>query len=205
VPPAVTDPAALLVTRDRAFARVVATTPRPPAARRVRVEDRFATLVRSITFQLLAGKAATTIHGRVREACGGVVTPDSIRRAGEARLRECGLNRVKASAMLDLADHVSSGALRLGSHGRLSDDEIVAELTAVRGIGPWTAEMYLMFTLGRPDVWPVSDLGVRVGWTKVHALDERVTPSDLREVGGRFEGFRSTVAWYCWNAVAAGD
>jgi DNA-3-methyladenine glycosylase II len=205
VPHAAADVPALIVKRDRAFARVVASTPAPPAARRVRVDDRFATLVRSITFQLLAGKAATTIHDRVRDACGGVVTPESVRHAGEARLRQCGLNRVKASAMLDLAEHVSSGALRLGSHGRLGDDEIVAELTAVRGIGPWTAEMYLMFTLGRPDVWPVSDLGVRAGWTRVHGLDERVSPADLREVGGRFEGFRSTVAWYCWNAVAMSD
>ncbi|HEV2427351.1 MAG TPA: hypothetical protein VGS61_03925 [Acidimicrobiales bacterium] len=199
--PAPADAAALLVKRDRAFARVVAAVPAPPKSHRARVDERVATLVRSITSQLLATKAARTIHGRIVAACGGVVTPESIRRVGATRLRECGLNRVKASAMLDLADHVTSGALRLESHGRASDEDILAELTAVRGIGPWTAEMYLIFTLGRPDVWPVTDLGVRNGWTRVHHLDERVSTNELREAGDRFAGFRSTVAWYCWHAV----
>lgn len=201
MPNAGADAAARLVRLDRSFARVVRNVGPPPAPRRVRVDDRFATLVRSITSQLLATKAARTIHGRIVDACGGAVTPASITRVGEERLRACGLNRVKASAMLDLAGHVTSGALHLGSHGRLSDEEILAELTAVRGVGPWTAEMYLIFTLGRPDVWPVTDLGVRSGWTRVHELEERVTPQDLRVAGEPFTGFRSTVAWYCWHAV----
>jgi 3-methyladenine DNA glycosylase/8-oxoguanine DNA glycosylase len=190
--------AALIVKRDRSFRRLVAHVGPPPAFRRVRVDQRFATLVRSITFQLLATKAANTIHARVREACGGVVSVESIHAAGYERLRGVGLSGTKASAMIDLANHVRDGRVRLEAHGRMSDEEVMREVTAVHGIGPWTAEMYLMFTLGRPDVWPVLDLGVRRGWSVVHGLEEMVSSAELRGHGERFAGFRSGVAWYCW-------
>ena len=196
-----TDTSALIVRRDRAFKTLVANVGPPPAFRRVRVDERFATLIRSITFQLLATKAANTIHRRVVEACGGLVTPETVLAAGTARLRAVGLSGTKAAAMIDLAEHVSDERVRLGAHGRMSDDEVMREVTAVHGIGPWTAEMYLMFTLGRPDVWPVLDLGVRRGWSQLHGLDEMVKPQELRLHGDRFSGVRSAVAWYCWATV----
>jgi DNA-3-methyladenine glycosylase II len=195
------DTAALIVRRDRAFKKLVASVGPPPAFRRVRVDERFATLIRSITFQLLATKAANTIHKRVQDACGDQVTPASVLAAGTTRLRAVGLSGTKAAAMTDLAEHVADGRVRLEAHGRMSDDEVMREVTAVHGIGPWTAEMYLMFTLGRPDVWPVLDLGVRRGWSLLHGLDEMVKPQDLRRHGDRFSGVRSTVAWYCWATV----
>lgn len=193
--------AALIVRRDRAFKTIAANLGPPPAARRVRVDERFATLVRSITFQLLATKAANTIHARVLDACGGRVSVESVLATGTAALRGCGLSGTKAAAMIDLAEHVADGRVRLGAHGRMSDDEVMREVTKVHGIGPWTAEMYLMFSLGRPDVWPVLDLGVRRGWSLLHGLDEMVSSQELRALGVPFAGVRSGVAWYCWSTV----
>jgi DNA-3-methyladenine glycosylase II len=195
------DTAAYIVRRDRAFKTLVANVGPPPAFRRVKVDERFATLIRSITFQLLATKAANTIHRRVHDVCGGDVTVESVLRAGTANLRAAGLSGTKAAAMIDLAEHVADGRVRLLAHARMSDAEVTREVTAVHGIGPWTAEMYLMFSLGRPDVWPVLDLGVRRGWSLLHGLDEMVSPQELRVAGERFAGVRSGVAWYCWATV----
>jgi DNA-3-methyladenine glycosylase II len=195
------DTAAFIVRRDRAFKKIAASLGPPPAPRRVRVDERFATLVRSITFQLLATKAANTIHRRVHELCGGHVSVESILSAGTAQLRAAGLSGTKAAAMVDLAEHVADGRVRLGAHGRMSDEAVTREVTQVHGIGPWTAEMYLMFTLGRPDVWPVLDLGVRRGWSHLHGLDEMVSSAQLRLLGAPFAGVRSGVAWYCWASA----
>ena len=107
-------------------------------------------------------------------------------RCGE--LKGAGLSRTKAEAMIDLAEHVSDGRVHLARHGYMSDDEILAEVTAVRGIGPWTAHMYLMHTMGRRDVWPVGDYGVRNGWSIIHQLDETISERDLAVVGERFAG-----------------
>jgi DNA-3-methyladenine glycosylase II len=103
--------------------------------------------------------------------------------------------------MLDLAAHARDGRLRLDRHGRMSDDEVIAEVTKVHGVGPWTTQMYLMHTLGRRDVWPVGDFGVRYGWSLLHDLDEMITEKELRGRGDTFAGMRSDVAWYCWRAV----
>ena len=193
--------AKLIVRRDRAFRDVVKSAGPPPTRRSARVDDRFAYLVRSIVFQLLATSAASTIHERVQDVCGGDVSVQSILSTGPVRLKSAGLSRTKADAMVDLATHVHRGAIRLHHHGRMSDDDVINELTSVRGIGPWTAQMYLMHTLGRSDVWPVGDYGVRNGWSLVHGLDDIVSPVELEQAGAKFEGVRSEVAWYCWQAV----
>lgn len=195
------DIAADIVRRDRAFDAVVAAAGPPPARRSAPVSDRFASLVRSITFQLLATSAASTIHARVVAACDGVVTAESVLRVGADALRQAGLSRTKAAAMVDLAEHSRDGRVDLTRHGRLSDTAIIAEVTRVHGIGPWTTQMYLMHTLGRRDVWPTGDFGVRQGWSIVHGLDDMVTPARLHEHGELFSGVRSDVAWYCWRAV----
>jgi DNA-3-methyladenine glycosylase II len=195
------DITAVIGRRDRAFRSVIAEAGPPPQWRSARVDERYAALVRSITFQLLATNAADTIHGRVRDLCDGRVTVDAVLAAGADRLRAAGLSRTKAQAMVDLAEGVRDGRVRLGRHGRMSDAEVVADVTAVRGIGPWTAQMYLMHTLARPDVWPAGDFGVRNGWTILHDLDEIIAESDLRAEGEKFAGVRSAVAWYCWQAV----
>ena len=191
----------MIVTRDRAFRDVVREIGPPPARRSAPVNERFSYLARSITYQLLATKAANTIHQRVIDLCEGSVSPDSINAAGHAKLRGVGLSNAKAAAMLDLAERSRDGRIRLAHHGRMSDHEVLTDVVAVRGIGPWTAQMYLMHTLARHDVWPSGDLGVRHGWTLIHGLDEMISEGDLRGEGDVFVGLRSDVAWYCWQAV----
>ena len=194
--------AALIVRRDRAFKPVVDAVGPPKLRRRpAPVDERFSALVSSITSQLLATSAAATIHARVVEACGGRVSVASILEAGPDVLRAVGLNRTKAEAMVALAYDVDEGRVRLSRHGRMSDHDVVADVSSVRGIGPWTAHMYLIFTLGRPDVWPVGDYGVRAGWTSLHRLDEIVTEKQLRDLGDPFDGVRTAAAWYCWQAL----
>jgi DNA-3-methyladenine glycosylase II len=199
--PSPADTAREIARRDPAFKRIIRVAGPPPRRRNAPVDERFAFLVRSITFQLLTTKAATTIHGRVHELCGEAVSVDAVLDVGADGLRTAGLSRTKARAMVELAELVSENRIQLARHGRMGDDEVLAEVTAVRGIGPWTAQMYLMHTLARPDVWPVGDFGVRSGWSLVHGDDEVVSERDLREAGERFAGLRSSVAWYCWEAV----
>lgn len=193
--------AAIIVKRDRAFKNVIKEGGHAPPRRSAPVDDRFAYLARSITYQLLATKAANTIHQRVIDLCEGSVNPETINAAGHANLRGVGLSNAKAAAMLDLAERSLDGRIRLAHHGRMKDDEVLVDVVAVRGIGPWTAQMYLMHTLARHDVWPAGDLGVRHGWSLIHGLEEMISERDLRGEGDLFLGVRSDVAWYCWQAV----
>lgn len=195
------DRALAIGERDRAFATLIDLVGPPPPRRSAPVADRFAYLARSITYQLLATKAANTIHQRVIDVCDGEVSPESITKVGHKKLRGVGLSNAKAAAMLDLAERARDGRIHLAQHGRMSDHDVLTDVVAVRGIGPWTAQMYLMHTLARHDVWPAGDLGVRNGWTLVHDLEEIVSEIDLRRLGDVFEGVRSDVAWYCWQAV----
>jgi DNA-3-methyladenine glycosylase II len=166
-----------------------------------RADQRFAALAQSITYQQLAGRAAAAIHGRLVAALGGEVTPTSVLALSEDDLRACGLSRAKAASIRDLALKVDSGQVALDRIGRLSDDDVVEHLVQVRGIGRWTAEMFLMFSLRRLDVWPVGDLGVRAGYAAAWGLAEAPTPGRLEELGEPFRPYRSPVAWYCWRAV----
>ncbi len=163
--------------------------------------DAFQSLVAAIVYQQLAGKAAVTIHGRVVEALGGDVRPDTVLSASEEALRDAGLSRAKLAAIRDLADKTASGALELEELDGLDDEGIAARLTRVRGIGPWTAHMFLMFDLLRPDVWPTGDLGVRNGLGRVLGLERTPTPEEARWAGVGYRPWRSAVAWYCWRAV----
>jgi 3-methyladenine DNA glycosylase/8-oxoguanine DNA glycosylase len=161
----------------------------------------FAELVRAICYQQLAGPAASTIHGRLVVALDDDVTPEAVVAAPLERLRAAGLSANKAASIVDLAEKVLAGDVELDRVTRLSDDEIVRELTLVRGIGRWTAEMFLMFQLGRLDVWPVGDLGVRKGYAVIQGLAEMPSAKDLEALGDRFRPYRSLAAWYCWRAV----
>lgn len=190
-----------IARRDKAFRDVVREAGLPPSRRNARVDERFASLVRSIVYQLLATSAANTIHGRVVATCGGRVDVDSILAAGVVDLRSAGLSRTKAEAMVDLAEHVRDRRVDVARHGRMSDTAIATEVTRVRGIGPWTAQMYLMHTMARPDVWPVGDLGVRNGWSILHQREKIISEAELLEAGVPFAGVRTEVAWYCWQAV----
>jgi len=164
----------------------------------------FAALTRSILYQQLATGAAAAIHGRFAALYGGRPTPGAVASTPIDDLRAVGLSAAKASSVKDLAAKVLDGTLRLGGIGRLPDDEAVARLCTVRGIGPWTAEMFLMFQLNRPDVWPVGDLGVRAGYARIHGLSAAPGPRDLLVLGERYRPWRTVAAWYCWRAVDAG-
>jgi DNA-3-methyladenine glycosylase II len=175
----------------------------PPGLRRGRPRrEHFAELARMICYQQLAGRAAASIHGRFAGLFdGGVPTPEAVLSLPVDQLRGAGLSGSKAASIRDLADKVLAGDVRLARIGRLPDDEIVRELTLVRGIGRWTAEMFLMFQLGRMDVWPVDDYGVRKGYARMHELAELPTAKALAPLGDPYHPYRSVAAWYCWRAA----
>ena len=168
---------------------------------RPRQGDPLGSLARAIVFQQLATRAASAIHGRFVEAIGGSVTAAAILATSPETLRAAGLSGAKTRSLLDLAAKVSDGSVPLDDLEPLADDAIVERLSTVRGIGRWTAEMFLLFELRRPDVWPVDDLGVRHGWRLIHEQDEPLPPKVLLAEGERFRPYRSTVALLCYHAV----
>jgi DNA-3-methyladenine glycosylase II len=171
--------------------------PRPtPAARR------FEDLAESIAYQQLAGKAAATIWGRFRSRYGpGPLDAGEVLATPVDALRAAGFSGSKAAAVHDLARHVVDGTLELDRAGRLPDDDLEAQLVQVRGIGPWTAHMFLIFTLRRLDVWPTGDYGVRTGYGIAYAMAEPPSARELEGLGERFRPYRSVAAWYCWRAL----
>ncbi len=201
MPPRVshTRAAAELAGRDPVMARLVEVVGPP----RIRPPQRsgFEALARSICFQQLSGKAAGTIYGRVVDALGGEVTPAAVLASDIETLRAAGLSAAKAASVVDLAQKVADGTVPLDDVSRLSDDELVDRLVVVRGIGRWTAEMFLLFQLRRLDVWPVDDLGVRKGYARAWGLADLPAPKRLTEMGEAYRPYRSVVAWYCWRAV----
>ena len=190
----------LLVERDPGFAPLVAAA-RPITWRTKNPDGPFGALLRAIVFQQLAGAAAAAIHGRVRALIDGELTPEKVLALPDDALRGAGLSASKLASIRDLALHAADGRLPLENASKLSDDEIVARLVPVRGIGRWTAEMFLIFELRRLDVWPVDDLGVRTGYAAVHGLSERPPPKQLAELGEVYRPVRTVAALYCWEAV----
>src|SRR5581483_1279973 len=164
-------------------------------------DGHFGSLVRAIVFQQLAGSAARAIHGRVLAAVGGPLTPESLAALPDETLRAAGLSLNKLLSLRDLSAKVMDGTVQFNGSSRLSDDELIARLVEVRGIGRWTAEMYLMFELRRLDVWPVDDLGVRQGYGLAWGIAPPPTAKELQPLGDRFRPYRSIAARYCWEAV----
>ena len=163
--------------------------------------DGFAALVRSIMYQQLAGAAATAILGRFLKLFADGLNPDAVLALPAGSMRGAGVSGPKEAAITDLARKVADGTVPLGDVDSLSDDDLKARLVQVRGIGPWTAEMFLIFQLRRLDVWPVDDYGVRKGWTLAHRKRELITPRALMAEGEIFRPYRTVAAWYCWRAV----
>jgi DNA-3-methyladenine glycosylase II len=182
------------------MARVI-TAVGPPQIRPP-LESAFASLARSIVFQQLAGRAAEAIHGRFLVALGGAATPEAVLGLPEAAFRTAGFSGAKTASVRDLAAKVVDGTVPLDGMEALSDDEIVERLSRVRGIGRWTAEMFLIFHLRRLDVWPVDDLGVRKGYAVAHRLAEMPKPRELLVLGEAYRPYRTVAAWYCWRAAA---
>ena len=165
--------------------------------------DAYATLLRAIVGQQLSTKAAATIHGRVLELFGGRdPTPQELLDADTAELRACGLSGRKVEYIKDLAAHVLDGELELDRLDQLSDDEVIEEIVAVRGLGRWTAEMFLIFHLERPDVFSGGDLGLRRAIQLCHDLEEMPTPAEAVEIAERWSPNRSLASIYLWESLA---
>ena len=164
----------------------------------------FDALAESIAYQQLSGKAAATIFGRVRALYPKRkwLDPEQLLATPDETLRAAGLSRAKTAALKDLAAKTIDGTVPAGrALIRMSDDEIITRLTAVRGIGRWTVEMLLLFDLGRPDVWPVDDYGVRKGFAKTFGRRKLPTSKQLMKFGEKWRPYRSMAAWYFWRAL----
>lgn len=164
-------------------------------------ETHFAALARAITYQQLAGAAAAAIHGRLLGALDGAVGPEALLALSDEQLRTVGLSGNKAASLRDLAAKVLDGTVVLDPRrlSRQSDEEVVLRLTAVRGIGEWTAHMFLIFQLRRLDVWPTGDLGVRRGYGLAWGIP-MPTARELGPLGDALRPYRTVAAWYCWRA-----
>ncbi len=195
--------AAELTARDPTMGALIAAAGPPTmvSARRQSPADHFAALAESIIYQQLAGRAAAAIHGRFAALFDGPPTPAAVLALPVETMRGVGLSGAKTASIRDLAEKVESGDVQLDKVARLPDDEIIRELSLVRGIGRWTAEMFLIFRLGRLDVWPVDDLGVRKGYARLYGLEVPPKPKELEILGDRFRPYRSVAAWYCWRAA----
>ena len=162
--------------------------------------DRFSALVRSIIGQQISTKAAASIHARLVALGGEPHRPARLIEIGEANLRTVGLSSAKARYVLNLAEAVASGQVPLDQFDDSWDDQAITEaLTAVKGIGVWTAEMFLIFVLNRPDILPVSDLGVRVGLRNRHGLSELPRPRDCHALAETWRPYRTIASWYIWK------
>ncbi|MEO0557806.1 MAG: DNA-3-methyladenine glycosylase 2 family protein [Bacteroidota bacterium] len=191
-----------LAEADPRLADVIAAVGPPTLT--LRPDETLPALLRSIVYQQLSGKAAATIHGRVLTAFGDGRQPDAhaLAAAEVEALRTCGLSRAKVAAVQDLVRRQLEGSLPARAVLLdLDDAAIVRELTAVRGVGPWTVQMMLMFNLGRPDVWPSADLGVQEGYRLISGAETRPTARELANEGERYRPWRSLAAWYLWRAV----
>jgi DNA-3-methyladenine glycosylase II len=192
--------ARILAEQDPVLRRLVAEA--GPARVRPPAESHFEALVRAIVYQQLAGAAARAIHGRLIAALGGEVTPERLLSLPDEALRSAGLSGSKTASLRDLAAKILDGTVVLDPAGLRaeSDAEVVARLSTVRGIGKWTAEMFLMFQLRRLDVWPTGDLGVRKGFGLAWGIPTP-TAKELEPLGDPYRPYRSVVAWYCWRAA----
>jgi DNA-3-methyladenine glycosylase II len=192
--------ATILAERDPVIAYLVAETglPKVPPAG----ESHFATLVRSIVYQQLAGPAARAIHGRLLAALADDVSPEAVLRTPSETLRAVGLSGRKVESLQDLAAKTLDGTVVIDPRraARLDDEELISRLSTVKGIGRWSAQMFLMFQLRRLDIWPVGDLAVRKGYGLAWKVPAP-TPKQLEVLGEPYRPYRSVVAWYCWQAV----
>ncbi len=194
------DASAEVARRSPEIARLMALHGPCRLGQRPRISERFASLARAIVHQQLAGAAAGAIWERVLAALDGDCSASRILDVGPEALRVAGLSAAKAAALLDLSERDLAGGLGLRGLGRLGDEEVMTRLVEVRGIGPWTAQMFLLFTLHRLDVWPTGDLGVRKGYALAFGLADLPSPPDLEAAGEAFRPYRSVAAWYCWRA-----
>ncbi|CAJ0812950.1 MULTISPECIES: DNA-3-methyladenine glycosylase [Ralstonia] len=186
-----------LMKRDRILRKIIpAYGPAHLASR----GDPFVTLARSIVGQQISVKAAQSVWERVAATCPKLV-PAQFLRAGQEKLAGCGLSKRKAEYILDLADHFRNGTVHVAKWAEMDDEDVIAELTQIRGIGRWTAEMFLMFNLMRPNVLPLDDIGLINAISQNYFSGEPVTRSEAREVAANWEPWRTVATWYMWRSL----
>jgi DNA-3-methyladenine glycosylase II len=191
-----------LAANDPVFARFIEIYGRCGLASGQR-EDPFVAMVEAIVWQQLSGKAAATIYGRVLDLLPGrALTPTALLVVPESALRAAGLSRAKAAYIRDLAQRVIDGRLHLDRLEQLDDVDVIAELTQVKGIGRWTAEMFLMFRLHRPDVLPVGDLGIVKAIQRAYGLRKPPSPQRMEKIAAAWRPYRSVATWYLWRSLA---
>jgi DNA-3-methyladenine glycosylase II len=164
-------------------------------------EPVFGSLVRSIVYQQLSGKAAATIFGRLLVATGDPIHPQAILQLSFEELRSLGLSKQKAAYIRDLAEKTASEQVVFENFRRMTNDQIIRTLTQVKGIGVWTVQMFLMFSLRRPDVLPCGDLGIRNAIQKAYRLKEPPAPAKLEQIGERWRPYCSVASWYLWRSL----
>ena len=186
-----------LMKRDRILRKIIPTYGPAHLASR---GDPFVTLARSIVGQQISVKAAQSVWERVVAVCPKLV-PAQFLRAGQEKLAGCGLSKRKAEYILDLADHFRNGTVHVAKWAEMEDEDVIAELTQIRGIGRWTAEMFLMFNLMRPNVLPLDDIGLINAISQNYFSGEPVTRSEAREVAANWEPWRTVATWYMWRSL----
>ena len=187
---------------DKKFAPLIARRPLCTIGRGAQIETNFESLVSSVVSQQLATKAAETIHARLVLTCKGQITPRKISKLEDSELRAVGVSGAKARTMKGLSAAVIDRTIPIERINEIHDDsEIFEALTSLWGIGRWTVEMFMMFQLGRLDVWPTGDLAVRRGWDMVHKNSDETPAKALDLLGEKLHPYRSVVAWYCYQAV----
>ncbi len=172
---------------------------------RFRVADElshFEAVLRSIIYQQLSGKAASTIHGRVTALFGGArPTADALQRLADAELRAAGVSSQKLGYMRNLTERVLKGEVPIDDLHTLEDDEVLRHLTSIKGVGKWTAQMFLMFRLGRPDILPEGDLGIQKGIQKAYRLRKLPPPARVLSIGAKWAPYRTVASWYLWRSI----
>lgn len=167
--------------------------------------NHFATLVEAIISQQLASSAAEAILQRFKRLYPKFPKPVQILNTKDSMLRSAGLSRMKIEYLKDLAKKVERRQIKIKTLSKMNDDEIISQLTQVKGIGRWTAEMFLIFSLGRQDVFPVGDLGLRKGVQMAFSLPELPKPKDVEQIGMRWKPYRSVATWYLWKSLQKFD
>lgn len=191
-----------LSKRDDRLAKVIKASPLCTLGASSVQESNFVSLVESVVSQQLSVKAADAIYKKVVAAANNEVVPEALARLSDLELRACGLSNSKVKTIRGLTDAAISGQIDFESLHEIEDDPVIAEqLTALWGIGQWTVDMFMMHQLGRLDVWPVGDLGVRKGWQKIFDLPETLEQKAMIGEGDHLRPYRSVVAWYCWKAL----
>jgi DNA-3-methyladenine glycosylase II len=162
--------------------------------------SQYQSLIRAVIAQQVSTAAARTITGRLEAKCAGSITAERVGALSLKQLQSVGLTGAKVRTISELTSAALSGEINFRKFAKMSNEEIIQELVPLFGIGRWTVEMFLIFHLGRLDVWPIDDLAVRRGWDNLHGNTEPIKPIVLQGLGDQFAGIRSVVAWYCWRA-----